>query len=90
MGEAGRNGRKRSCAQPLTARTALVFFGQQQFRPPSAMPRVLFFVIAGIGIDVLMHLTVHHAAEDGFIHFFAFMLAFFTLRKMRHALESRL
>ena len=38
MGEAGRNGRKRSCAQPLTARTALVSFGQQQSRPPSAMP----------------------------------------------------
>jgi hypothetical protein len=28
MSEAGRNGRKRSCAQPLTARTALVSFGQ--------------------------------------------------------------
>ena len=34
MGEAGRNGRKRSCAQPLTARTALVSLDQQQSRPP--------------------------------------------------------
>jgi hypothetical protein len=92
MGQAGRNGRKRSCAQPLTARTALVSFGQQQSRPPSAMTRALLFIIivAGIGIDVLMHLMVHHAAEDGFIHFVVFMLAFFELRKMRHALESRL
>ncbi len=54
------------------------------------MPRVLFFIIAGIGIDVLMHPMVHHAAEDGFIHFIAFMLAFFALRKMRYALQSRL
>ena len=90
MGGAGRNGRKRSCAQPLTARTALVSFGQQQARQPSLMPRILFFVFLGIGIDVLMHLVVHHASEDGIVHFIAFMLAFFALRKMRHALESRL
>jgi hypothetical protein len=92
MGQAGRNGRKRSCAQPLTARTALVSFPQQQSRPPSAMPPFLLLVIivAGIGIDVLMHVMVHHAADDGLIHFVAFMLTFFALRKMRHALESRL
>jgi hypothetical protein len=54
------------------------------------MPRILFFVFLGIGIDVLMHLVVHHASEDGIVHFIAFMLAFFALRKMRHALESRL
>jgi hypothetical protein len=80
MGEAGRRGRKRSSAQPLTARTALVSFGQQQSRPPSAMPRVLLFILAGLGIDVLMHLMVGHVTEDGFIHFVAFMLAFFALR----------
>jgi hypothetical protein len=40
--------------------------------------------------DVLMHLMVHHAAEDGLIHFVAFMLAFVALRKLSHALESRL
>jgi hypothetical protein len=90
MGEAGRNGRQRSCAQPLTARTALVSFSQQQSRPPSAMPCVLLFILAGIGIDVLMHLMVRHAAEDGFVYFVPFMLAFFALRKMSHALESRL
>jgi hypothetical protein len=32
------------------------------------------------GIDVLMHLIVGHVTEDGFIHFVAFMLAFFALR----------
>jgi hypothetical protein len=54
------------------------------------MPRLLFFIFAGISIDVLMHLMVRHAADDGFIHFVAFMLAFFALRNVRHALESRL
>jgi len=54
------------------------------------MPRVLFIIFAGIGIAVLMHLMVHHAAEDGFILFVPFMLAFFALRKLSHALESRL
>jgi hypothetical protein len=54
------------------------------------MPRVLLFIFAGIGIAVLMHLMVHHAAEDGLIHFVAFMLAFVALRKLSHALESRL
>jgi hypothetical protein len=90
MGEAGRHGRKRSCAQPLTARTALVCFSYQQARPPSCMPRILLFIVVGMGIDVLMHLMVHHASEDGVVHFIAFMLAFLALRKMRHALESRL
>ncbi len=52
------------------------------------MTRVLLFITAGIGIAVLMHLMVHHAAEDGFILFVPFMLAFFVLRKMLHALES--
>jgi hypothetical protein len=54
------------------------------------MLRVLFFIITGTGIEVLMHLMVHQAAETGLIHFIAFMLAFFALRKMRHAMEARL
>jgi len=52
------------------------------------MIRFLIFLIVGIGLDVLMHLMVHHASDDGVIHFFAFMVAFFALRKMRHALEA--
>ena len=37
---------------------------------------------------MLMHLMVYHAAEDGVVYLVPFMLAFFALRKMSHALES--
>jgi len=54
------------------------------------MIRFLLVVTAGISLDMLMHVMVHHASDDGLIHFAAFMIAFFALRKMRHALEVHL
>lgn len=54
------------------------------------MLRVIFIVIASIGIQLLMHLMVHRAAQAGFILFVAFMVAFFALRKMNHSLGSQL
>jgi len=52
----------------------------------------LFIVVVagGLGIDVLMHIMVRHASDGGLIHFIAFMLAFFGLRELRHALARAL
>lgn len=47
---------------------------------------LLVIIAAGIGIDVLMRVTVHHAAEDGVINFIAFTVTFFALRGLRHSL----